>query len=101
MCEKERRSLFHPVHVGSNIPFLNTCAKMLREGSDLAKTRLLQTLLDIHQSKSMQVNMKEPVDLERMKRANEIRRLSKKELRLTKKSIGTLLKYSENCGPLR
>ena len=36
---------------------------MLREGSELAKTLLLQALLDIHQSKPILVNMKEPVEL--------------------------------------
>ena len=34
-----------------SVPAQNTCAKMLREGSDLAKTLLLQALLDIYQSK--------------------------------------------------
>ena len=31
-----------------SVPALNNCAKMLREDSDLAKTMLLQLLLDIH-----------------------------------------------------
>ena len=37
---------------------VKTCAKILREGSDLANTLLLQALLDIHQSKPMRVIMK-------------------------------------------
>ena len=37
---------------------------MLREGSQLAKTLLLQSLLDTHQNKPMRVNMEEPVELE-------------------------------------
>ena len=66
---------------------LNTCAKMLREGSDRAKTLLSQALLDIHQSKPMQVKVNEPVELEPMKKVDEIRKFSNKELRLTKESI--------------
>ena len=70
---------------------------MLRKGSDRAKTLLLQGLLDIHQSKTMPVYMKEPVELEPMKKVDEIRRLSNKELRLTKESLGALTKSSEYC----
>ena len=32
-----------------SVPALNTCAKMLRDGIDRAKTLLLQALLDMHQ----------------------------------------------------
>ena len=49
----------------------------------------------------MQLNMKEPVELEPMKKIDEIRRFSNKELRLTKESMGALLKSSEYCGPIR
>ena len=45
--------------------------------------------------------MKEPVKLEPMKKIVEIRRFSKKELRLTKESLAILLKSSEYCGPIR
>ena len=79
------------------VPALNTCAKMLREGDDRAKTLLLQALLDINQSKPMRVNMKEPVELEPMKKMDTIRRFSNKELRLTKESMGALPKSSEYC----
>ena len=84
-----------------SVPALNTCAKMLREDSDRAKTLLSQALLDTHQSKPMQVNMKEPVELEPMKKIDELRRLSNKELSLTKKSMGALTKSSKYCGPIR
>ena len=47
-----------------SVPALNTCAKMLRECSDLVKTLLLQALLDIHYSKPLRENMKELVELE-------------------------------------
>ena len=68
MCETERHSLFCPVHVGTNMGIaLNACAKMLREGSDIAKKLLLQALLNIHQSKPMRVNVKGPVKLELLK----------------------------------
>ena len=89
------------------VPAVNTCAKMLRESSDLAKTLLLQALPDIHQSKPMRVNMKEPVELKPLKKIDELRRFSKKELRITKKrwghkrTMGTLLKSSEYFGLLR
>ena len=43
---------------------LNTFTKMLREGSAVARTLLLQALLDIHQTKPLRVNMKEPLKLE-------------------------------------
>ena len=48
-----------------SVPALNTCVKMLREGDERAKALSLLALLDIHQSKPMQVNMKEPVELEK------------------------------------
>ena len=74
---------------------------MLREGSELARTFLLQALLDFRQSKPMQLNMKEPVELEPLKKIDEIRRFSNKELRIKKESMGTMLKPSEYCGPIR
>ena len=50
----------------------------------------------------MRVNMKEPEELEPMKKVDEIRKFSnKEELRLTKESMGALLKSSEFCGPIR
>ena len=52
-------------------------------------------------SKPMRVNMKEPVELEPMRKIDEIRRFSNKELRLTKESLGVLLKSSEHCVPIR
>ena len=84
-----------------SVPALNTCARLLREGSDRAKTLLLQALLDIHQSKPMRMNMKEPVELEPKKKVDERRRFSNKELRPTKESMGALPKLSEYCGPIR
>ena len=51
-----------------SVPALNTCVKMLREGNERAKTLLLLALLDIYQSKPMRVNVKEPVELEPMKK---------------------------------
>ena len=47
-----------------SVPALNTCSKILREGSDLVKILLLHVLLDIHQSKPMRVNMKKTVELD-------------------------------------
>ena len=44
-----------------SVPALNTCVKKLRECDERAKALLLLALLDIHQSKPMRVNMKEPV----------------------------------------
>ena len=67
-----------------SVPALITSVKMLREGDERAKALLLLALLDIHQSKPMRVNMKEPVELEPMKKIDEIRRFSNKEMRLTK-----------------
>ena len=58
-----------------SVPVANTCAEMLREGSDLAKTSLSQALLDIHQSKPLRVNMKEPVELEPLSKIDEIQKL--------------------------
>ena len=49
----------------------------------------------------MRVDMKKPVDLEPMRKIDEKRRFSKKELRLTKESMGALPKSSEYCGPIR
>ena len=83
------------------MPALNTCVKMLREGDKRVRALLLLALLDIHQSKPMKVNMKEPVELEPMRKIDEVRRFSNKELRLTKESMGALPKPRENCGSIR
>ena len=45
--------------------------------------------------------MNEPVEYKLMKKVDEKQRFSKKELRLTKESMGALLKSSEYCGPIR
>ena len=84
-----------------SVPALNTCATMLREGSDRAKTLLLQALLDTHQSRPMRVNMKAPVEMEAMKKVYEVRKFSNKELRLTLDSMGAQTKSSEYGGPIR
>ena len=85
-----------------SVPALNTSVKMLKEGDVRAtKALLLLALLDMHQSKPMRVNMKEPVELEPMRKIDELRRFSNKELRLTKESMGALPKSSEYCGPIR
>ena len=84
-----------------SVPALITCVKMLREGDERVRALLLLALLDIHQSKPMRVNMKEPVELEAMRKIDEISRFSNKELRLTKESMGALPKSNEYCGPIR
>ena len=84
-----------------SVPALNTCVKKLGEGDGRTKALLLIALLDLHQSKPMRVNMKEPVELEPMRKIDEIRRFSNKEMRLTKESMGTLPKSSDYCGPIR
>ena len=84
-----------------SVPALNTCVKTLREGDDRVKALLLLALLDMHQSKPMRVNMRELEELEPMRKIDEIRRFSNKELRLTKESMGALPKSSEYCGPIR
>ena len=78
-----------------SLPALNTCVKILREGDERAKALLLLALMDIHQSKPMRVDMKEPVELEPMKKIYKIRRFSNKELRLTRESMGALPRSSE------
>ena len=50
---------------------LNTCAMMLREGTGLAQTFLLNALWNIQQSKLLRVNMKEPVELEPLRKIDE------------------------------
>ena len=57
-----------------SVPALNTCAKMLREGDERAKALLLLAMLEMHQSKPMRVNMKEPEELEPMRKIDEIRK---------------------------
>ena len=84
-----------------SVPALNNCVKMLREGDERAKGLLLLALLDMQQSKPMRVNMKEPEKLEPMRKIDEIRRFSNKELRLTKESMEALPKSSEYCGPIK
>ena len=80
-----------------SVPALNTCVKMLRQGDERAKALLLLALLDMHQSKLLRVNMREPVELEPMRKI----RFSNKEQRLTKESLEALPKSSEYCGPIR
>ena len=63
-----------------SVPALNTCVKTLGEGNERAKALLLLALMGIYQSKPMQVNMKEPVELEPMRN---------KELRLTQGIFGS------------
>ena len=84
-----------------SVPALNTCVKMLREGDERTKALFLLAMLEMQQSKPMRVNMKEPEELEPMKKIDEIRRFSNKELRLTKESMGALPKSSEYCGPIK
>ena len=67
-----------------SVPALNTLVKMLREVNERAKALLLLALLDIHQSKPMRVNLKEPVELEPIKKNEEIRSFSNKEMMLLK-----------------
>ena len=57
--EAERGSLLHSIYDRLNY----SAIKMLREGDERAKALLLLDFLDIHQSKPMRVNMKEPVEL--------------------------------------
>ena len=83
-----------------SVPAVNTCFKMLREGGERAKVLLLTAFLDIHQSKPMRVNMKESVELEPMKKTDEISRFSNKEMRLTNDSMAALPKSSEYYGPI-
>ena len=49
----------------------------------------------------MRVNTKEPVELEAMKKVDEVRRFSNEGVRLTKDPMGALTKSSEYCGPIR
>ena len=84
-----------------SVPALNTCVKMLKEVDERAKALLLLALLDMHQSKPRRLNMKVPVELEPMRKIDEIRRFSDKELRFTKESMGAVPKSSEYCGPIR
>ena len=67
-----------------SVPALDTCVKTLREGDERVRALFLLALLDIHQSKPVRVIMKEPVELEPMRKINKVRRFSNKELRLTK-----------------
>ena len=75
-CAKRRDALcfIRSMRELISVPALNTCVKMARESDERAKALLLQALLDMHQSKQMRVNMKEPVELEPMRKIDEIRR---------------------------
>ena len=102
-CAKRRDALYFIRFIKEqmSVPALNTCVKMLKEDDERAKTLLLLALLDMQQSKPMRVNMKEPVELEPIKKIDEIRKFSNKELRFFKESMGALPKSSEYCGPIR
>ena len=96
-CSKRRDTLcFIQFMIEQNsVSALNTCVEMLREGDERKRALLLRALLDMHQSKPMRSNMKEPGELEPMRKLDEIRRFSNKELRLTKEYMGALSKSSE------
>ena len=96
-CAKRRDALCFNRFLIEQIsaPALNTCVKMLREGDERVKALLLLALLDMHQSKPMRVNMKEPEELEPTRKIDEIRRFSNKDLTFTKKSMEALPKSSE------
>ena len=85
MCKTERRSLFRPIHVRTNIgASIEYLCQDKGEGDDRAKTLFLQATFDINQNEPVRVNIKEPLELEPLKKIDEIRRISNKELRLTK-----------------
>ena len=86
MREAERRSLFHSIHDRAN--FSASLEHLCQDAL------LLLALLDIHQSKPMRVNIKEPVELEPMRKIGEIRIFSNKELKLIKESMGALPRTS-------
>ena len=102
-CAKGRDSLYFVRFMIEQIsvPEFSTCVKILSKGDERAKALLLLALLDIYQSKPMRVNMKEPVELEPMKKIDKIRRFSNKDMRLSKDSMRALPKSSEYCGPIR
>ena len=97
-CVKRRDALYFIQFMieQKSVPALNTCVKMLKEGDERAKALLLLALLDMHESKPMRLNMKEPVELEPMRKIDKIRKFSNKELRLNKESMGALPKSSES-----
>ena len=84
-----------------SVPALNNSAKMLRESDERARALFLLALLEMHQSKPMRVNMKESEELEPMRKIDEFRRFSNKELRLTKESMGALPKSSDYFEPIK
>ena len=102
-CAKRRDALcFIRFMIEQNsVLALNTCIKMLREGDERAKALLLLALLDVHQSKPRRVNMKEPVELEPMRKIDEIPKFSNKELMLTKEYMGATAESSEYCETIR
>ena len=91
-CAKRRDALcfIRFVLEQMSTPAMNTCAKIIQEGCEPKRTLLLEALVDVHQSKLLRVNMKEPEDLEPLSKNDEIRRFSNKELRLSKESIESL-----------
>ena len=77
--EAEGRSLFHSVYDRTKFSAsIEHFVNMLGEGDEQAKALFLLALLDILQRKSMRVN---PVELEPMKKTDEIRRFSNNDLR--------------------
>ena len=84
-CAKRRDSLCFVRFMIEQIsvPAFSTCVKILSKGDERAKALLLLALLDIYQGKPMRVNMKEPVELEPMKKIDKIRRFSNKDMNLT------------------
>ena len=59
---------------------VSTCAKILEDGCEPKRPLQLKALADIHQSKPLRVNIKEPEDLDPLRKIDEIRRLSTKSL---------------------
>ena len=95
VCGAERQSLFRPVLAGTDV---GTSAEHLYqkcwEKAVIDKDHALTSFLDNQQNKPLRVNMKETVELELLRKFDEIRKFASKEARLTKESMGTLLKSS-------
>ena len=90
-CAKRRDALCFIRFMLKQMPAtaLSTCAKVIQEGCEPKRTLMLQALVDVHQSKPMRVNMKEPEELESLRKIYEIRiyEISNKELKLSEEAM--------------
>ena len=75
-----RDALFCQILVRTNVgnSAKHLAEKIMNKGREPRQTLLIQALVDIHQRKSLKLNMKEPLELEPLRTIDKIRKITTK-----------------------